>query len=68
MSLYQNYQEWREDITTKGGFTLDRAYCEERIAALQNDEEPSTRSFLDAYGDKNRQQIIAWFQQALSEQ
>jgi len=24
MSLYQNYQEWREDITTKGGFTLDR--------------------------------------------
>jgi len=68
MSLFTNYNEWRTTMIERAGLTLDRDYCEERIAALQDESIPQTRSFLDAYGPNYRDQVLAWFQQALSEQ
>jgi hypothetical protein len=67
MHIFKNYAEWRAAITGPCGLTLDRGYCEQRIAALRDDEAPGTRPFLDSYGSEYRDQVIGWFEQALSE-
>ena len=54
-------------MTEKGGLTLDASYCKDRINALSNDEEASTRSLIRAYGSEHRDQMLRWFEQALSE-
>lgn len=68
MSLFTNYNDWRNTMIKNAGLTLDHDYCTERIAALQDEGNPTTKSFLKAYGANYRDQVIAWFQQALSEQ
>ncbi|NJM37719.1 MAG: hypothetical protein HC845_07590 [Akkermansiaceae bacterium] len=66
-NLFTSYQEWREAITGKCGLELDRAYCEERIAALADFSIPSTRSFLDTYGQDYLATVSSWFQRASEE-
>ena len=66
-ALFSNYNEWRNAITNLGGFTLDRPYCEERIAALADETIPTTKSFLQAYGPEYRDLVVSWFTRALSE-
>lgn len=68
MKFFNTYQEWRAAITGPCGLTLDRDYCEQRIAALQDEKAPGTRPFLEAYGSDYRDQVITWFQQALADQ
>ena len=51
MSLFTNYDDWRNTMIKHAGLTLDHDYCTERIAALKDEGNAST----------------AWFQQALSE-
>ena len=67
MNLFTNYNDWRNTMIEHAGLTLDHKYCTERIAALQDKGNASTASFLKAYGANYRDQVIAWFQQALSE-
>lgn len=67
MSKFNDYQEWREAITTLGGFTLDQEYCEQRINALKDDTDKGTQSFIEVFGEEYREQVINWFQQALTE-
>ena len=47
--------------------TLDRDYCTERLAILENENLSETRSFINMYGATYHKQVIAWFNQALSE-
>jgi len=65
-TAFRSYTEWHTAITGPCGLTLDRAYCEKRIAALQDEKSPGTKSFLETYGPDYRDQVVAWFRQALS--
>ena len=64
---FESYSHWRTMMTETAGLTLDRDYCKERIEALSNEGDPSTLAFLKAYGSAHRDQILRWFEQALSE-
>lgn len=65
--MFKTYHDWREAITVRCGLTLDRPYCEKRIAALADPSIPSTRSFLKSYGSAYRDQIVQWFTRAASD-
>lgn len=67
MNLFTTYHEWRAAITGPCGLTLDRSYCEQRIAALIDAKAPGTQPFIDTYGTDYRDQVIEWFRQALHE-
>lgn len=64
MHLFQDFDEWRKAITVRCGLTLSSEYCAERIAALKNEDEPTTRNFIDTYGEPYRETVIRWFEQA----
>jgi len=66
-ALFKNYNEWRSAITDLAGLTLDRSYCEERIAALADETIPTTKSFLATYGAEYRDLVVSWFTRASSE-
>ncbi|MGB0328588.1 MAG: hypothetical protein ACPGJR_13770 [Akkermansiaceae bacterium] len=66
-TVFSSYQQWRSTMTEHAKLTLDQNYCEKRIAALQDESLPQTKSFVKAYGAKYRDQVIEWFQKALSE-
>jgi len=66
-SLYESYAHWRGELTEKARLTLDAAYCRDRIEALSNEGDPSTRALLKAYGAAHRDQVLRWFDQALAE-
>ncbi len=67
MNTFSDYYEWRSAITGPCGLSLTRAYCAERIKHLQDDSIPSTRAFVDTYGENYLETVISWFQQAESE-
>ena len=64
---YESYTHWRDEMTQNAGITLDAAYCRERIQSLTNEDDSSTRSLLKAYGSGHRDQMVRWFEQALTE-
>lgn len=64
---YESYAHWRAMMTETAGIELNATYCKERITALSNEKDPSTKAFLTAYGDSHRDRIVSWFEQALSE-
>ncbi len=61
---FQDYQEWRNAITTRCNIKLNKVYAEKRIAALQNPKDASTREFIAKYGDDYVAQVIQWFERA----
>lgn len=64
---FQTYSEWREALTRRCGIALTTSYAEERLAALQNTNDPTTAEFVRCYGDAYRKQVMAWFQRAAQE-
>lgn len=66
-STYENYNHWRAMLTETAGIELNAAYCKERIEALADEKDPSTKALLGAYGSSHRDQIVRWFEQALEE-
>ncbi len=66
MQVFASYDEWHSAITGRCGLTLSKEYCEERIAALTDEKAPGTKPFIETYGADYRDQVIAWFRQALS--
>lgn len=64
MHVFNTYQDWHAAITGPCGLTLSKDYCEGRIRALNNPSEPSTKSFIDAYGIPYRDLVVTWFEQA----
>ncbi|WP_411827630.1 hypothetical protein [Luteolibacter sp. AS25] len=64
MHTFPNYNHWRNAITGACGLTLTASYCRERIAALGDSTNSSTRSFEETYGESYLAQVISWFQEA----
>lgn len=58
---FETYEEWREAITGRCGLTLTKNYCEERIRALSDPEDASTRDFVRLYGESYLRSAISWF-------
>lgn len=54
-------------VTEVAKLTLTADYCKERIAALQDENDRSTKSLVDAYGTAHRDQMVGYFEQALAE-
>ena len=67
MNLFTNYQEWRTTMTERAGLTLDREYCQERLAVLEDETTAETQSFIKSFGASYHKQVVSWFHQALSE-
>jgi hypothetical protein len=61
---FETYEEWHEAITERCGLTLTKTYCEERIRALSDPKDLSTRSFVELYGEGYLQKVISWFRRA----
>ena len=59
-----SYEEFYYLITQRCGTALTRAYCAERVAALKDNANPTTREFVQMYGGEHCRQIIAWYEQA----
>ncbi len=59
-----NYLEWRHCIEIQCRQPLTAAYCEQRIAALQNQTDPHTREFIRLYGEAHWRNTLSWFAQA----
>ncbi len=49
------------------GLTLDQDYCKERLEILENETLEETQTFIKLYGPAYHQQVISWFNKALSE-
>ena len=64
MNTFNNYQEWHYAITKVGGFELTKEYCEQRIAELEDENNPHTKAFIAAYGVAYLTQVIDWFKLA----
>ncbi|MBK1834861.1 hypothetical protein [Roseibacillus ishigakijimensis] len=45
-----------------------RAFCEERLAVLEDETVAETRAFIQSFGAPYHQQVVTWFRQALTEQ
>ena len=67
MSDFKNYEDWRMTMIKHAGLTLDQDYCKERIKVLMDDKCEETRTFIKHYGAAYHQQVINWFNRALSE-
>ena len=67
MKTFPNYYDWRSAITGPCGLTLTADYCRNRIAALADSKNTSTKSFTETYGETYLAQVISWFKQAESE-
>lgn len=59
-----NYDEWKHCITVECGLKLTINFIDERISALQNDNDYHTQQFTRLYGHHHREQVIAWFKLA----
>ena len=60
----QNYQEWQHCITVECGIQLTPSFIAERISALQNPKDFSTKKFVQIYGPQHLQRVLSWFEQA----
>ncbi|MCC5789184.1 MAG: hypothetical protein JJT75_06090 [Opitutales bacterium] len=61
---FQTYDEWHKAITLHCRLELTKTYTEARLQALQNNEDPTTKEFLQTYGEDYRKQVIHWFERA----
>ncbi|UTW45097.1 hypothetical protein KFE80_12110 [bacterium SCSIO 12696] len=59
-----SYEEWRHCITVECRLELTESFISERIAALQNPRDYSTKKFIQLYGQHHLQKVLGWFEQA----
>lgn len=66
MSEYfpRHYEAWRKCIVEKCQIQLTSSYIEERLRALENQEDQDTIKFIEKYGQHWHKQIITYFKQA----
>lgn len=60
----KTYEEWRHCIVVECGLELTQEYISERISALKDDKDYSTRQFVKLYGPQYHQQVLNWFSQS----
>lgn len=68
MNYFTNYHEWRTTMIDQARLTLDRDYCNARIAVLEDENAAETKTFIKLYGAPYNEQVIVWFHQAVLEQ
>ena len=64
---FQTFDEWKEALTVRCRIKLTPEYAAERIKALQNPQDRTTREFVKVYGENYLQQVIRWFEKAQAE-
>ena len=60
----RDYAQWRHCIEVDCGLVLTPAFIRERRMELANLAHFRTRQFVDCYGERHRQRVLAWFEQA----
>lgn len=65
---FQDYQEWRDAITTRCNIKLTKDYSRSRIDALRNMDDATTKEFVAKYGADYVELVIQWFERAEKEQ
>lgn len=61
---FASYEEWRDAITNRCGIKLTPEYCAERVRALQDSANSSTKDFVKLFGPSYRDKVISWFKRA----
>ena len=62
-----NFTEWKHCITVECGIELSRHYIDQRLVALQTENDHYTQQFTRLYGPKHLAQVLSWFKQAQAE-
>lgn len=63
----QSYEEWVDCITISCKIDLTVPYINERLGALRDPSNAHTKRYTQLYGEPYLEQVIGWFEQALSE-
>lgn len=61
---FETFAEWRDALTRRCGIELTPAYARQRLAALRDPADPTTREFTAKYGQAYLDQVVAWFERA----
>jgi len=64
MTFPTNFHEWRHCIEVKCGIPLTASFILQRIEALSDLNNITTKEFTRLYGEDYRVQVIQWYQQA----
>ena len=64
MDIPTNYHEWRHCIKVKCGLPLTASFIKQRMEALSDLNNTTTKEFTRLYGEDYRVQVIQWYQQA----
>ena len=59
-----NYSVWRHCIEVKCGIPLTASFIQQRLEALSDLNNATTKEFTRLYGEDYRVQVIQWYQQA----
>jgi len=60
----ENYDEWRHCIIVECGLALTQDFIDERIAALNDNDQHYTQQFIRRYGARHHRRVLSWFNQA----
>ncbi|MFT3884014.1 MAG: hypothetical protein QM724_00900 [Flavobacteriales bacterium] len=66
MAIPRTYDEWLRCITHDCGIVLTRAFVQERIRQLRDEDAPDTARFIERYGDQHRRGVLGWFERAMT--
>lgn len=59
-----SYEDWRRCITVLCGIPLTSSYIQQRLAALRDPADSTTKRFVAIWGEHHRLRVIHWFEQA----
>jgi hypothetical protein len=63
----KSYEDWKHCITVLCGIPLTTPYIEQRLIALRDPSDYTTRKFVATWGEQHRLRVIGWFEQAHQE-
>mgnify|MGYP001162163443 CR=1 len=62
--FFLSYEEWRDAMDGRCNIALPPDYCEERVNALRDTKNPSTKMFIELFGLSYRDKVVSWFERA----
>lgn len=67
MMRLETYEDWKHCIVEQCRIPLTKAFVAQRLAALADRGDWTTRRFLEVWGERHLSQVVVWFKRALSE-
>lgn len=67
MLTLESCDDWKHCITALCGIPLIKPYIEQRLTALRDLAEYSTRKFVATWSEQHRLRVIGWFEPAQQE-